>query len=1035
MLDRLVRWCVGNAWVVLGVAAILLTYGIVVVERARYDVFPEFVPAQVTIQTESPGLVAEQVEALVTRPLENAVNGANGVETVRSESAQGLSIIRITFKEGSDPLKVRQIVAEALARVSGQLPAGVATPALSPLTSSTMDMLKIGLLSNRLDQRQLRAFAEWSLKPRLLATRGVAGAVIYGSAESRFEVRVRPEDLVARQISLADVSAAVSALTTVRGGGFAETANQRILVRPTNGRIDAAALGNALISSGGGPAIRLRDVADIALVAGPQMGDALIMGRPGVLVSLFSQYGANTLDATRAVEATLDDLRPALAAQGVQIYSALHRPANFIETALHGMSIDLIIGAAMIGFILMAFLRDMRVALIAFLAIPLSLLAALIVLDLMGQTINTMTLGGLTVALGVVVDDAVVDVENIVRRLRGAKSGDRRAIIAAASVEVRAPVVYATYVLALTIAPILFLTGLQGAFFAPLALAILLAVLASLCVAITLTPALAYLLLSRTEPHAEPALMGRAKAWHRGFLTRVCGKPSLVVGATAITGVVGIIGLLAFGGELLPAFREGHYVLKVNGPPGSSIGWMRETGTLLSRDLMVIPGVATVEQQIGRAEAGEDPFPPNQSEMHVELKPGGARNQEAALEAIRRTLGNYPSLQSETLTFLGDRIGESLTGETAQFAVSIYGADLDTLDRVAMQVAAVVGQVPGAADVRVKSPPGTPVLTIELDPARMAAHGVTAADANDAIEIANQGHVAGQVAEADRVTDVAVILPTELRRDPESVADILVRSADGSSVRLGDVATIYLEEGRSSISRDGGQRRQIVTLNPTRADVAGFARDARAAIAAKVKLPAGVTLSYSGVAEGQAAAARQVMLNVAIAAVAIVGLLVLAFGGPRSAALILAGTPFALVGGVVAVGMAGGVLSLGALVGFVTLFGIAARNAILLVSHLDHLVQEEGETFGLAIVLRATEERVTPILMTALVTALGLLPLALESGQAGREVQGPMALVILGGLVTSTIMSLLFLPALILRFGKHRAGASDLPTSSQGSAT
>ena len=333
-----------------------------------------------------------------------------------------------------------------------------------------------------------------------------------------------------------------------------------------------------------------------------------------------------------------------------------------------------------------------------------------------------------------------------------------------------------------------------------------------------------------------------------------------------------------------------------------------------------------------------------------------------------------------------------------------------------MQVADVVAKVPGAADVRVKSPPGTPVLTIELDPARMAAHGVTPTDANDAIEIANQGHVAGQVAEADRVTDVAVILPAELRRDPESVGNILVRSADGSSVRLADIATIYLEEGRSSVNRDGGQRRQIVTLNPTRADMTGFARDARAAIAAKVKLPAGVTLSYSGVAEGQAAAAHQVMLNVTIAAIAIVGLLVLAFGGLRSAALILAGTPFALVGGVVAVVLTGGVLSLGALVGFVTLFGIAARNAILLVSHLDHLVQEEGETFGLATVLRATEERVTPILMTALVTALGLLPLALESGQAGREVQGPMALVILGGLVTSTIMSLLLLPALILRF-------------------
>ncbi|MEP6867657.1 MAG: efflux RND transporter permease subunit [Novosphingobium sp.] len=1023
MLDRLVRWCVANAWVVLTLAAILFVYGILVVNHARYDVFPEFVPAQVAVQTESPGLVAEQVEALVTRPLENAINGANGVETVRSESSQGLSVIRVTFHEGADPLKARQVIAEALTKVSGQLPSGVAAPTLSPLTSSTMDLLKVGLVSDRIDQRQLRALAEWTIKPRLLATRGVAGAMIYGSAESRFEVHVRPEALVARQISLADVSAAVSALTTVRGGGFAETANQRILVRPTNGKIDATALGNALIVSATGPAIRLRDVADIALVAGPEIGEALIMGRPGVLISMSSQFGANTLDTTRAIEATLAELRPTFAAQGVRIYPALHRPANFIEVALRGMSIDLLIGAAMIALILIAFLRDVRVALIAFLAIPLSLLAALIVLDLLGQTINTMTLGGLTVALGVVVDDAVVDVENIVRRLRGATGGDRRKIIADASVEVRAPVVYATYVLALTIAPILFLTGLQGAFFSPLALAILLAVIASLCVAITLTPALAYLLLARTTPHDEPLGLARAKAWHRGFLTKICARPILVVGWTAVTGLVGIVGMMMFGGELLPAFREGHYVLKVNGPPGASMAWMRESGARLSHDLLAIPQIATVEQQIGRAEAGEDPFPPHESEIHVELKPGGASSQQAALDAIRRTLANYPALQTETLTFLGDRIGESLSGETAQFAVSIYGPDLDVLDRTAMQVAQVIGQVPGSADVRVKSPPGTPVLTIELDPARMAAHGVSPADANDAIEIAFQGHVAGQVAEADRVTDVAVVLPTQLRRDPESVADILVRYADGSSVKLGDIATVYLEEGRSSVSRDGGQRRQIVTLNPTRKDIAGFARDARNAIAAKVKLPAGVTLSYTGVAEGQAAATRQVIFNVAIAAVAIIGLLVLAFGGLRSAALILAGTPFALVGGVVAVGLSGGVLSLGALVGFVTLFGIAARNAILLVSHLDHLVVEEGEVFGLATVLRAAEERVTPILMTALVTALGLLPLALETGQAGREIQGPMALVILCGLVTSTIMSLLFLPALILRFGKSTSDA------------
>ena len=762
------------------------------------------------------------------------------------------------------------------------------------------------------------------------------------------------------------------------------------------------------------------DIADVVKVPAPQFGDALVMGRPGVLIALSSQYGANTLDATHAVEATLADLRPALAAQGVKIEPALHRPANFIESALGGISRDLLIGAIMIAFVLIAFLRDLRVALIAFVSIPLSLLAALIVIDRLGLTINTMTLGGLAVALGVVVDDAVVDVENIVRRLRGHGDEDRLSTIAAAAVEVRAPVVYATYVLALTIAPVLFLTGLQGAFFSPLALAFLLAVLASLAVAVTVTPALAALLLRRLKPHDEPKLLARAKAWHRATLERICAWPERVAMLAAVIGILSLASFFVFGAELLPAFRERHYVLQVSGPSGASIGWMRQTGVKLSHDLLAIPEIATVEQQIGRAEAGEDTFAPNRSEFHVELKPVSGAGEDRALAAIREVLGRYP-VQSEAVTFLGDRIGESLSGETAAVAVSIYGADLDAIDRAAAQVAAVLSKVPGAADVQVKAPPGTPVLKVRLDPVRMGLKGITPTDAYDAIETAFQGHVAAQVTEADRVTDVAVTLPPELRQDPESVADVLVRAADGTTAKLGDVADIRLADGRSVIAHEGGQRRQIVTANPTRSDITGFVADGRAAITRQVKLPPGVSLGFGGVAEGQAAATRQLLANVAAAAIGIVALLILAFGGVRAAGLILAGTPFALAGGVIAVALTGGILSLGALVGFVTLFGIAARNAILLVAHVDHLVEAEGAPFDLATVLRAAGERVTPILMTGLVTALGLVPLAFEAGQAGREVQGPMAIVILGGLISSTAMSLLLLPALVLRYRRPKA--------------
>ncbi|AIT81814.1 efflux RND transporter permease subunit [Novosphingobium pentaromativorans] len=1023
MLKRIIRLCLGHPVMVTLAAFMLLILGTLTVMKARYDVFPEFVPPQAVVQTEAPGMTPEQVEALVTRPLEAVVNGANGVAMVRSESVPGLSVINVTFVDGSDPYRARQVIAEAVAEAASQLPAGVDAPKLTPLTSSTMDLLKIGFLSDKLSPMQLRDIVEWQVRPRLLAARGVARINVFGGEQRRIEVQVKPAELVARNMALSDVEGAVQAATAIRGGGFAETPNQRILVEPTSGAVTPQAIAEAVVPTGSGPAIRIGDIADVRYAPAPKYGDALIMGRPGLLLTLSSQYGANTLDTTRTAEAALADLLPALKAQGIKVYPALHRPANFIQTALAGIQIDLLIGAALIAFVLMLFLRDLRVAMIAFLSIPLSLLAALIVLDTMGETINTMTLGGLAVALGVVIDDAIVDLENIVRRLRMAPDGaSRAAIIEAAAIEVRGPVVYATYVLALTIMPILFLTGLQGAFFGPLALSFLLATLASLAVAVTVTPALAMLMLGQTRPHSEPAFLARIKDGHARLLEAVCARPGQIALASAIVGILAVAGFSAFGSELLPSFRERHYVLSVRGPAGSSMAWMHEQGARISHDLLTIPGIATVEQQIGRAEVGEDIFPPSESEIHVELNGNvGGHAEQTILGEIRAVLGSYPGINTETQTFLGDRIGESLSGETAKVAIGIYGADLDTLDRVAGRINAVLRTVSGAADVQMKSQPQSPTMHIRLDAGRMALHGVSPSDAQDAIELAFQGRKAAQVAQADRITEVSMTLPPGTVSDPEELGKVLVRGAGGSTVPLGEIASLAMTEGRPLINHVGGQRLQVVTANPTRNDIAGFVHDAKAAIARQVKLPQGVYLDFGGEAAGQAAAQRQLTINVAVAAVGMIALLLLAFGGPRPAALILTTAPFAMVGGVVAVALTGGVLSLGALVGFVTLFGISARNAILLIAHTDHLVSTEGEPWTTSTVLRATRERVTPILMTALVTGLGLAPLALEAGQAGREIQGAMAIVILGGLISSTTMSLIALPALILAF-RHPKG-------------
>src|SRR6266853_127900 len=528
MIAAIIRWSLRFPLVVCALAAMLAVYGVLVLARAKYDVFPEFVPPQAAVQTEAPGLVAEQVELLVTLPI---------VQAVRSETISGLSVVTVVFQENVDPYRARQIVAEALGQVTSRLPLGVKPPKLEPLTSSTMDLLKLGFVSEALSAMQLRDLVQWTIRPRLLAVPGVARATLYGGDERQLQVQVEPRELNARDLAFGDVVAAVRSATGVRGGGFIETPNQRVLIESRGQTLDVAALAAAVVpavsAAPAAPAtaaatpLRLRDFATVTDGVAPKFGDTLIMGRPGVLLNLSSQYGANTLIVTRALEAALAELAPALRARGVTLYAGLHRPANFIENALAGIRLDVLLGAVLITLVLFLFLRDLRSVAVTFVSIPLALLAAVIVVDAVGWTINTMTLGGLAVALGVVVDDAIIGVENIVRRLRGthAHGLEAREIIQQASVEVRAPVVYATFVVVLVLAPMLLLSGLQGSFFGPLAASFSLATLASLVVALTVTPAPALLMLTRTETHAEAAWLTRLKDRHESLLRRWSAFP------------------------------------------------------------------------------------------------------------------------------------------------------------------------------------------------------------------------------------------------------------------------------------------------------------------------------------------------------------------------------------------------------------------------------------------------------------------------------------------------------------------------------
>lgn len=1032
MLQHIVHFSLRFRGVVVVLAAVLLGYGIYVADHAKLDVFPNFVPPQATVQTEAPGLSPEQVETLVTRPIESAINGLSSQESLRSESAEGLSVITIMFKEGTELLPARQLLSERLGEIAGTLPAGVKAPKISPLTSATMDLLKIGLVSDRLTPMQLRTFADWTLRPRLLAVPGVAKCSMFGGEVRQWQIHVHPDLLVAHHLTLADVLAAARTSSGVRGAGYVETPGQRIVLQTEGQSTTAAELGGIVVTtSADGTPVRLRDVATVALGAEPKFGDALIQGRSGVLMTMLSQYGSNTMEVTAALESALQELKPLFAREGIKLYPALHRPATFIEASLANIGHSLLLGAVLVAVMLFFFLGHIRTALISLTAIPLSLLAAIIVLDHTGGGLNTITLGGLAIALGEVVDDAIIDVENILRRLReNAAAGSPRSaidVILAASLEVRSAVVYATFVVALVFLPVLTLTGLQGAFFAPLARSYILAILASLGVALTVTPALSLWFFGRHTGHTEPPRLQRAlRGAYEKLLARAMRHRVLVVAAIAVFCLLALSRLPFLGGEFLPEFREGHFVLGVSTAPGTSLPEMRRVGEHISAAILKIPEVATVEQQIGRAEQGEDPWGPHRSEFHVELKPHEPGRVQAAVEdQIRAVLAHTPGIQYEVTTFLGDRIGESISGETAPVVVNLFGDDLDALDAKAQEVARVLGTVPGAADVQVKAPPGAPRIVVRLKPGRLTDFGLRPVDVLETIQTAYQGEVVAQVYQQSQTTDVAVMLDAASRRDPEAVGNLALTGASGRRVALREVADVFLTSGRFSILHEGARRRQIVTCNPAGRDVQSFVADARRAIAARVSLPPGMYVEFAGAAAAQRAATHELLLHGAIALVGILLLLSIVLGHWRHLLLVLVNLPLALAGGVLAIYVVGalegpeaGALSMGALVGFVTLFGITTRNAIMLISHYEHLVHHEGQTWNLATAIRGASERLVPILMTASVTALGLLPLALGSGEAGREIEGPMARVILGGLITSTLLNLLVLPLLSHRFAR-----------------
>jgi CzcA family heavy metal efflux pump len=1026
MMRAIVTLCVRHFGAVTALTILALVLGCWGALRSPLDVFPEFVPSQVDIQTEAPGFAPQQVEELVTKQVENAVNGAAGLATLRSESIPGLSVVTITFADGVDVHIARQGISERLSELGSTLPAGAGTPKLSPLVSSTMDLLKIGFLSDKVDAYTLRDTADWIIKPRLLAVPGVAHVNVFGGAVRQIQILPDIRKLASFNVTLADLSDAARAALPLRGAGFIDIAAQRILLRSPTPAPDVSAIAQAVVAVRNNTPILVRDVAEVKFAPALRSGDALVMGKPGVMMSMSSQFGANTLTATLAVEKALADLEPALKSRGITLYPGLHRPANFIERALGDLKESLVIAAVLILAVLYLFLRDFRAALIAFTAIPLSLLAAVGVLDRMGLTLNTMTLGGFAVALGVLVDDAIIGIENILRRLREngllAEPKPRLDVVREASLEVRGPVIYATAVVIAVFLPELFTSSVQGHFVGPLALAFIFAVVASLVVAMTSTPALCALFLRGHDARPEARWLQRLKSWQNGAVHRV-GAHFKVVAALLLAMVVAAMGILPFlGGTFMPDFKEGHFVLQVSSSiTGTSLDEMLTVGKRISADVLALPYVQSIEQQVGRAELGEDTFGPHRTEFHVELKADSTVDQSAAQQELRAILEKYPGIQSEVVTFLGDRISESLSGETAQVAVKIFGDDLDALDATGDKIVAALGKVPGIVDLQFKRQSGTPTIAIEVLPQALSATGLKVQDVLDTIESAYAGKIVGQTFKGTRTVGVVVLLPDAIRHQPTGLAQLMIASPLGP-IPLSQVAHVAATQDRYSIEHDGGQRRISITFN-VKGSLQQIVKQSQQAIAASVKLPTGVFIEFTGAAEAEAQTRTELYIYSGLALALIVMILFVSFHWRANSWLVLANLPFSLIGSVLAIAVTGIGISLGTVVGLVTVFGVSARNAILQLAHYEHLVEVESAPWSLDVVIRGANERLIPILMTAAVTALGLAPLAFGMNKPGQEIEGPMAVTVLGGLLSSTLLNLFVLPALAHRYVRIRAPA------------
>jgi CzcA family heavy metal efflux pump len=1030
------RWIIGSSlrfrFLVLGTAAALLVLGIAQLRKMPLDVFPEFAPPKVEIQTEGPGMTAEEVEELITIPMEEALRGMPGVDVIRSSSVVGLSQITLLFKMGADLMQARQRVQERVNLAIAELPQAAGMPVMLQPLSSTSRVMKIGLSSKTHDLMDLSMIAYWTIKFRLMSVPGVANVPIWGERIKSLQVQVDPSLMRAHDVTLDEVMETTSdaldfgllrytAAAKTRIDGMLDTPNQRLVIHyesPVFSPEHLAEVPMALKNKRRTDPPRLRDVATVTWDTWPMVGDAVINDEVGLMMVVEKLPWANTLDVTRGVEAVLAALRPGL--PGIEIDSTIFRPATFIELSLRNLSGALILGGALVVLVLGAFLYEWRVALISVTAIPLSLLAAALVLHAQGAVINTMILAGFVVALGSVVDDAIIDVENILRRLRenraagGGKSTAR--VIFDASLEVRPAILQATLIIALAVTPVFFMGGLAGAFFEPLAAAFILAMLASMVVALTLTPALCLVLLNRGAiERRESPLVPWLRRHYRAALERVLRAPGATCAGALVIVAAGLAAWPWLGHSLLPEFKERDFLMHWVPPEGTSHAETLRVTKLASAELRAIPGVRNFGAHIGRAVGGDEPYGVNFTENWVSVDARAHYDRTRA--SIEAAVEGYPGLYRDVQTYLRERIKEVLSGAGESIVVRIFGPELPVLREKAQELRRALQEVPGLVDLHVEQQVEVPQIRVRLDLEAAARHGLKPGDVRRVAGALMSGVEVTDIHRDAKVYDVFVWSPPALRASVDAVREFLIDSPYGGRVRLAEVAQVELVPAPNRIRRENNSRRLDVHANVKGRPLDAVVDEVEQRLES-MQFPAGYHPQLLGEYRERKIAQERLLLAALAAAAAIFLILHASFGAWRLAGLIFLALPAALVGGVLAALAGGGVISLGSLVGIITVLGIAARNGILLVQHYRHLERVEGEPFGLALVLRGACERLSPILMTTLCTALALAPLVAAGSIPGNEIEHPMAVVILGGLVTSTALSLFVVPMLYVRFGR-----------------